>query len=102
MKIPLNLSRVRYFTFKDEATNNQVRLAYAYCTGDFETRVVDSGNSDVGVQMQKLRIDTNNGLGLAELLSAKLKESGKPVQVQVTAAMRQQEGKPVTLEIVGL
>ena len=102
MKIPLNLSRVRFFSFTDEQTQKPVKLAYAYCTGDFERRRVDAGNADVGVQMQKLRIDTINGLGLAEHLASKLEEAGKPVSLQVTAAMRQLEGKPVTLEIVGL
>lgn len=102
MKIPFNLSRVRYFSFKDETTQRDVKLAYAYGTGDFENRVIDSGNADVGIQMQKLRIDTINGLGLAEHLASKLRESGKPVQLQVTAAIRQAEGKPATIEIIGL
>lgn len=102
MKIPFNLSRVRFFTFKDEQTQKDVRLAYAYGTGDFEDRRVDAGNSDVGIQMQKLRVDTINGLGLAELLAGKLREAGKQIQVQVTAAIRQSEGKPATIEIVGM
>lgn len=103
MKIPLSLARVKSGQFKNEENQQLVTFAYVYALGDFQA-VTREGNSDVGLSMQKLKIDTSMGLGLANAIAQKVSENKDklPFSITLECQLVAAEGKPSALVVVGL
>lgn len=103
MKIPLSLARVKSGQFKNEETQQTITFAYVYALGDFQS-LQREGNSDVGLSMQKLKVDTSMGLGLANAISQKVSENKEklPFTIHLECQLVAAEGKPSSLVVVGL
>lgn len=100
MKIPFNLTRVRMMTFIND-DKEVVKVAYVYGTGGFKNVARDGENFDVGIEMNKLRIELVQGSTVAADLASALSDAGGPIKVELDVDMRQAEGKPVTLVVTG-